>query len=175
MVLLSLKTLGQLLRENNLQHAWVLQHVSIAYRRILRHMRQIKQVENVRFAKSAALISNTDYMWHWLCPILCAKKIKNKEQINTDDSTVDLTAPQCCLVHWEGIKRLQAVAMEGILEEVIFFFLQWCSKLAQLLFRRRTRWEVEEERAACLPDTPKYGDRAFKRGEYLIKAQSRSP
>lgn len=115
------------------------------------------KVENVIFAKSAALISNTDYMWHWLCPILCAfaKKIQKKEQNSTDESTVDLTAPQCCLVHWEGIKRLQDVAMEGILEGTFFFSLQWCSKSAQLLFQRWTRREVQEERAACLLDMPK--------------------
>lgn len=126
MVLLSLKTLEQLLREEKTTYTM---HESYSMSQL--HIEgswdiwdtSSRKVENVIFAKSAALISNRDYMWHWLCPILCtfAKQKKQKEQNRTDDSTVDLTAPQCCLVHWEGIKRLQDVAMEGNLEGAIFF------------------------------------------------------
>lgn len=59
-------------------------------------------------------------------------------------------ASQCCLFHWEGTKRLQDVAMEGIFEgtKKVPFFLQRCSKLAQLLFQTWTKWGVQEERAA---------------------------
>lgn len=53
-------------------------------------------------------------MSHSVC--FCKEQKKEQQQKNTDESTVDLTAPECCLLHWEGFKRLQDVAMERIFE-----------------------------------------------------------
>lgn len=98
-----------------------------------------------------------------VCPILCGfaknilkkKQKKKQQQKNSDESTVDLTVPECCLLHWEGFKRLQDVAMESIFEGTNKARFQWCSKGTRVHFQRWTRWDVPEERAACLLVTQK--------------------
>lgn len=177
MVLLSLKTLRQLRRGKNLQHAWVLQHVSIANRRILGHMKRIKPnswkcpickvcSSPLQYGLHVTLITS-----HSVCFCKEHKKERTKQHWWSDISTM----PPAPL---GGHKKTAGCGDGGKLggdKKGFVFFLQRCSKLTELPFDRRTRCSVQEERTTCPLDMPKYWDRAFKRGEYLIKAQSRSP
>lgn len=62
--------------------------------------------------------------------------------------------------------------MEGILEGTILFFPSMVQQISTAAF---PKMDKEGSAGGDRLDMPKYGDRTFKRGEYLIKAQSRSP
>lgn len=75
---------------------------------------------------------------------------KRQQQNTTDESAVDLTAPECCLLRWEGFRGLRMWWWSESLRWQIEPVFQRCCKWTQVRFQRGTRWDVAEESTACL-------------------------